>query len=408
MGAVARPTTDHAAQAALTRYLRRATWGLPRPRQQQLWDELEDHLLSRAAELQGSGAAPHDALARALAEVGSPLRVCAGMTQVYAMPKLILAACSVALVASAAIYAAAGGRESVFTLPVLSYGPDTFRCVGGDPGVVQGQSNNLVAVARAALMNSFKQPCSTVLFAGKNDDTYIRLSDLRRVFESLTFPVTDRPSGGLSVGFPNGAKSLFNSDFEQGGQIYIHASALLTAALHGVNTPDLRLYGYDNPVVDFGSFRLQVGSSTAPATGASFYTSPAMRLFWISALLAPAESQGWSGSIYLSGPTDVLARHTVKTKLHPGEVVLLALRTDTSTPDHVGAFVTDVAPVEEGGLVTFKIPQAKIRFIFNPTQLGPEPSGGRINALLVRVTHTPLNNLKSGIVVPAQATSDAR
>ena len=37
-----------------------------------------------------------------------------------------------------------------------------------------------------------------------------------------------------------------------------------------------------------------------------------------------------------------------------------------------------------------------------------EDGMSRRSALLVRITNLPLNNLKSGIFVPAQATSDAR
>ena len=38
----------HATPTPLAAYLRRATWGLPRARQQELWDELEEHVLTRA------------------------------------------------------------------------------------------------------------------------------------------------------------------------------------------------------------------------------------------------------------------------------------------------------------------------------------------------------------------------
>ena len=54
------------------------------------------------------------------------------------------------------------------------------------------------------------------------------------------------------------------------------------------------------------------------------------------------------------------------------------------------------------------MPQARLRFVSNPAQLGPYPSGGRINAMLVKVTNIPLSKLKTGIFLPAQATSDVR
>ena len=67
---------------AVTAYLRRATWGLPKLRQQEVWDELEEHLLTRAEQLQLGDLTPTQALAQALHELGSPSRVTLGMAKV--------------------------------------------------------------------------------------------------------------------------------------------------------------------------------------------------------------------------------------------------------------------------------------------------------------------------------------
>ncbi|WP_019588185.1 hypothetical protein [Deinococcus apachensis] len=56
---------------------------------------------------------------------------------------------------------------------------------------------------------------------------------------------------------------------------------------------------------------------------------------------------------------------------------------------------------------TFYNNQAHLRFVSTPAQLTPNPINGRIPALLVRVTNVPLRNLKSGIFLPTQRTSDA-
>jgi len=68
----------------------------------------------------------------------------------------------------------------------------------------------------------------------------------------------------------------------------------------------------------------------------------------------------------------------------------------------------DVAPVGSNGQVTFGSAQQRLHFVSDPAQLSPDPVGGRINALLVRVTNIPLSNLKSGIFVPAQINSEAQ
>ncbi len=67
----------------------------------------------------------------------------------------------------------------------------------------------------------------------------------------------------------------------------------------------------------------------------------------------------------------------------------------------------DIGPVQPDGSVSLFYPSPHLRFVSSVDQLSPYPSGGRIPALLVRVTNVPLNNLKSGIFLPAQPTSDA-
>ncbi|MFC4455384.1 permease prefix domain 1-containing protein [Deinococcus sonorensis] len=73
----------------LERYLRRATWGLSQPQRQAIRDELEEHVLERSCHLQAFGVPAGEAERRALAELGPPVRVCAGMNGVYRMPTLI-------------------------------------------------------------------------------------------------------------------------------------------------------------------------------------------------------------------------------------------------------------------------------------------------------------------------------
>lgn len=67
----------------------------------------------------------------------------------------------------------------------------------------------------------------------------------------------------------------------------------------------------------------------------------------------------------------------------------------------------DTAEVGAGGTVKLKTAQRKLRFVAKAAQLNLPAADGRTPALLVRVTNIPLNNLKSGIFVPAKTTSDA-
>lgn len=119
--------TRYASTAApLAAYLHRATLGLPPGAAQQVRDELEEHALNRAAQLELQGYSASEALARAVAELGPPLAVTAGMNQVHNMPRLLSLGTLVALSAGTLMYALAGGRAApaVMAFPVLTQARD--------------------------------------------------------------------------------------------------------------------------------------------------------------------------------------------------------------------------------------------------------------------------------------------
>lgn len=58
----------------LEQYLRRTTAGLPPGKRAEVWDELEEHICCRAEQIEWQGVAPEQALAQALAELGTPFR----------------------------------------------------------------------------------------------------------------------------------------------------------------------------------------------------------------------------------------------------------------------------------------------------------------------------------------------
>ncbi|QIP31434.1 hypothetical protein [Deinococcus radiodurans] len=96
------------------------------------------------------------------------------------------------------------------------------------------------------------------------------------------------------------------------------------------------------------------------------------------------------------GETGPLVR-VAQTDLPPGEVVLVFTKKAGEVYD------TDIVPVGQDGKIQFKTAHEQLRFVADPAQLGPYPTGGRINAMAVRVSHVPLNNLKSGIFLPRSA-----
>lgn len=72
------------------------------------------------------------------------------------------------------------------------------------------------------------------------------------------------------------------------------------------------------------------------------------------------------------------------------------------------SYLIDIAPVEADGSVNLILGKVDLRFVTSLSQLNSQSTDGRTPAVLVRVTNISLNQLNTGIIRPAQATSDAR
>lgn len=397
--------------ATLTAYLRRATWGLPKARQQELWDELEEHVLTRVDHLCALGAPPQEALAQALRELGPSTRVTAGMTQVYLMPKLLLSAGVAALALSAALYAlAGGGGERTVVLPVLLSRPPGVPICIIEPSA-KGTSTKTIGQASNTACSVPKDPN---LYKG----VFVSLGNLAKILEATGVSADVLDYGPLEVHYPSGTQMLVNPEFQQGGQGYMGAASILLIALGEVPTTALQLKGYDGPLMTVGNLNLQLGSTAQPLKGVDFYGAllPVLVNMVIRERLVEGQPvtvgginrrqavAGSSRRLSTNGTSFISGRHKVQTGLKPGEVVMLV----TEPKAEWGQYLADVAPVNPDGTATFYEQQPRLRFVVSPTQLTPNSTNGRIPALLVRVTNVPLRDLKSGIFLPSQPTSDAR
>ncbi|PTA67250.1 permease prefix domain 1-containing protein [Deinococcus arcticus] len=382
---------DHA--PALNAFLRRASWGLPEGRRQELWDELAEHVLTRTDHLLLSGLSPQDALTQALRELGPPSRVTLGMAKVYSMPKLFLAAAAAALGLSAALYALAGGRDVTFTLPVLTQQPVKPSCIRGTVPTATG----LTIVSQQGGVT-----CYTFNDANAYKGVFLSGNDLQQAINAQGGKATLR-GARLSIDLPGlttGGGDL-NATFAKDGRPYYDAATVVGT----LSTPlSVTLRGFKAPQVQIGNLKLQLGQ---PGTnvGRAFYNPLALHL--ISRLLPRDQAtplRTVSGGWFAAAPGETLKgpAHTVLTELPEGEVVMLVTKRAGNT------FMADTAEVKAGGSVSLKSEAANLRFVTDPDQLGPYASGGQINALLVRLSNTPLNNLPSAIFLPRQATSTAR
>lgn len=367
---------------ALQTYLRRATAGLPASRRQEVWDELEEHVYCRAEQLEWRGAAPEQALAQALAELGPPLRVSAGMNGVHNMPKLISIGGIAALAVTAGLYALAGGGNPPLTLPIRTTQPVTPSCVRG----TKPSGSNITIVSE-------KNGVTCYTFNDKKtyEGAFISLSTLQKAVSAHGGTV-EHLSGSLwQVTLTGGERIRMVPFFTVGNDLYFLASGLASDLMNrpvkGGAAPQLS--GYAQPTLTVGDLKLRFGEGHQNI-GPAFYRGLGLELV-SSVVYGQPQNHSLSG-----GETGPLVR-VAQTDLPPGEVVLVFTKKAGEVYD------TDIVPVGQDGKIQFKTAHEQLRFVADPAQLGPYPTGGRINAMAVRVSHVPLNNLKSGIFLPRSA-----
>lgn len=378
----------------LERYLRRATAGLPPAKRQEVWDELEEHIYCRAEQLEWQGAAPEQALAQALAELGAPLRVSAGMNGVHNMSKMIAFGVAGVLAISAGWYALAGGgafRPVTVEVPALSQSLLTTRqiCVPDSESLEEK-----VVILNHQDGKTCYAPQQKALYQG----AYIGLNDIQKAYESGGLKTRFKSDGTLRVTFPDGRWRVLMPRFTAYGQGYVPAQMFIINTIREPLTTELKLSGYDNPLLSFGAFKLRLGTQQQPVAGMDFYHQIMPSL--LGALTSRDLSKGWDASYtglnrrFAGAATQ--PRVTVKTGLQAGEVVMLVTKKEAET------YFTDLAPVGPDGSVSlYYWPEHhNLHFVNDVRALSPSPSGGKFSALLVKVTGIDLRDLKSGIFLP--------
>lgn len=254
------------------RYLRRATRGLWGKRRQEVREELAAHLEGRVTAYQIAGLSEHDATERALAELGSPQHVSAGMTRLYTLPTVMGSSLAVA----------------ALCLSVLAFWPSSLA----QPAVIGSfywPSPECTAALRTdSILGAFRV-CRKV-----NTTLWLDPQALVRTLEAqgvrvrrkagtltLTFPGGEYvgvPTGGYTVTLFEGI-SIDIDNFEIEGAEEISAmpgSVSLWNLLKSVGEQSdlpIRVEGAKNPVVHLGEVSFQVGTKLRPVGGAEFYDS---------------------------------------------------------------------------------------------------------------------------------------
>lgn len=366
--------------APLVTYLRRATFGLPRDRREEVGNELEEHILCRAEGLEFQGHSAEQALAQALREMGPPLRVSLGMNGVHNMPKLIAFGTLGMLAVSAGLYALAGGGGQVITLPVLTHGPKQICVEKTKP------QPHLTLVSVQPYFNCYQDDRIT------REGVYVSMSTAKKTYQAVGQTLELEPEGQYRLSSEVGY-TTFGPDFHQQGEDYISAESLLYTLIKFQPKSAKRamsLSGYRQPAVNIGNLTFQLDQSSTFPIGPQLYDN--LTDFVIDQIIYGAD-RTHSFEMFTWALTD--QPHTVQTKLNADEAVMVVARIG------LDRFKVAIAPVGHQGQLTFKYSSQTLKFVDQADQLKPAENGV-LSVLVVRLTNTPLQNLKSGIFLPKQ------
>lgn len=390
---------------ALERYLQRATAGLPPHKRQEVWDELEEHVYCRAEQFEWQGAAPEQALKQALAELGPPLRVGAGMNGVHNMPKLIALTAGAALAVSAAFYALAGDGAKVLTLPIVSQGPKSLCADATEPQ------------PKLTLVGKYRDTVCYQDDATKVNRLFVSLTTAKKMAEVMNAVSADlTPNSTLKIVMENDSKDAsrlgvrsgpmtleLGPDFRVGSESYVEAASLLNLLIRyqpPQNTPPIRIRSADELEIQNGEqvIRLPgVGRTSLLNVVYLEMGSLVVRDIYLDA----SPKLSWSVFPVLEGGSV----RRVLTSFTAGEVVLaLGLKEvrDMEGGEQGHFLMSAAVTVQADGSIRLPglFQSQNVRFVTDPHQLAPLKSSQSWPVLLVKVSDTPLNNLKSGIFLP--------
>lgn len=355
---------------ALAHYLALATFGLAQGHKQEIWNELEEHILTRADHLELQGVPPSQAITRALSEMGSPILVSASMNKVHNMPKLIAFASLTAITLSASFYAAASSGNAV-----------VLESKALRPSECQGSS------------------CIETTSDGNYKGVYFNLKKMKPVFDKLDVKMTDMRDGQWRLATKDKTIDI-KPAFSKDGKPYVKGDLLLN--YHVMNSNKTRLKGFHNPSLEVKGLSIQL-KGDGPRIFNKF-SKPLVSHFF------PKDNP----------PKDLIIvprigdlKHTIQTKYAAGEVIMLVERHFTKCADKTNdctpksAYMVSFSEVQPGGIVHFKSEYQTMTFKSTHEDLSLATNSREGNALLVKVTNVPLNNLGASAFVPREAVSAA-
>ncbi|WP_189006107.1 permease prefix domain 1-containing protein [Deinococcus malanensis] len=374
----------------LRRYLARATRGLWGKRREEVYAELEEHVLERADHLMVFGVPQQEALSRALSELGPPGRLSAGMNQVYLMPKLIqmsaLSALTAVLVSlSLSLLAEGNAQVAIANLPMPP------SCAVSSKGM---KSNAMTEIV------SQKGNVYCYRFRNAKPMTYLDLNSLEQTLKPMGVTVS-REGKQTLLKFPGATGTAqLKANTVRGNDRYARLEEL-PYHFSGTGLP-VTLTGWTNPTVQVGETKFKLGTPGSSVPGSLIYQNVMLdigRDLKITGKGVTLSARAWRDSSSARYFT-----HTVQVDAPEGTVVGIFSR------DERGSALIDEAPVDGKGQVQLFSSREKLRYVTDPGKLTPYLSSGQGQALLVRLTGlivapSEKQNDKYTVIQPKTATS---
>ena len=403
----------------LETYLKRATIGLIGKKRLEIREELTAHLLERARKYEIAGLTHHDALAKAIEELGDAQTIRAGMIGVHTMPK-IYASTGLAAIVAAGILAtlSVSSAQVIGTLRV-----PLEQC--------QASSAQTVTLQTPLGGKIEKFPC-------EQGDFWLEFASLRATLEPLGVKIERANVSQLEdseqfyLNFPDGAtvslylqkmfyfKRSANDKLEKIPYVagYVEGSTLIEAfRTAGVS---FTMSGWNNPVLRIGKTRFQIGTATAPIRGENFYLNALQaRLFslfngWTTESSVPDTINNVERQVQIYGAPSLFRsyKHRIQTGFAAGQIVVVASREPTYSFEYEGktlvqpAFTrTYITPVGKDGILEYPSDAKTLRFKDDLRSLSVTPKDGAGDIAVLKFTSDLSYNKKSFELVPSSKLS---
>ncbi len=397
----------------LEKYLSQATKGLWGKKKLEVREEITAHILERAYKHEVSGVEHDLAITQAIAELGDPKTIRAGMIGVHTMPNLFKISGFLTVIAAGAI-----AMLSVSSAQVTGTTRMPIAACTNDPQVT--------TISNPSNSNDDRRiPCEGGL--------WLDLNSLRATLKTFKVEFSEGQllhsnAKQLYLFFPQGGMALiqqpqtlyfgFGAKFPLSGD-YIPSSSLVEG-LRFLAVP-FTMSGWDNPTLRVGQVKFQIGSNEIPIRGSDWY---------ISILYPRIQSlmSGWtSDNIWLDAPNYMEERatqlktptyfrnyqHKIQTELPSGQIVVVLNRAVPRTievagriPETLPSFIRAyIATVGENGVLEYPSEAKSLRFVdqLKNMRLTKQESAGDI--VILKFTHQMNLGKETFAIIPSSKLS---